>query len=276
MNYNDKLIVCSISGGKDSTAMALNLLEQGYTPNDFTRIFFDTGWEHEQTYTYLDYLETIIGPIQRFKLHVEKNPEYANSIDQIENMLGFESPFVRLIYKKRIFPNGRIKYCTDSLKLKLAKQYYDSLNCDYVNLVGVRAEESIKRSKYTEWEYNNRFDCYTHRPLLHWTEKNVIDIHHRFNITPNPLYLRGWNRVGCYPCIYSNKKEISKLEAGRVEVIKIIENDLNATFFKRNGVNFDIEQTLLWSKTSHGGKQFMLFDVQTPTCEKWGLCSFAG
>jgi 3'-phosphoadenosine 5'-phosphosulfate sulfotransferase (PAPS reductase)/FAD synthetase len=276
VNYENKLIVASISGGKDSTAMALHLLEQGYTQNDFVRIFFDTGWEHKTTYDYLDYLETQIGPIQRFKLNVEVNPEYKTSINKIENMLGFESPFVRLIYKKGIFPNGRIKYCTDLLKLKLAKQYYDLLDCDFVNLVGVRAEESKKRAQYDEWEYNNRFDCYTHRPLLRWDEKQVIDIHKRFNIMPNPLYLHGWDRVGCYPCIYSNKTEVGKIENARVEIIRIIENDLHATFFKRNGINFNIDDTIRWAKTSHGGKQFMLFDVQTPTCEKWGLCSFTG
>lgn len=276
MNYDNKQITVSISGGKDSTAMMLNLMKQGYKANDFVRIYLDTGWEHSQTYEYLDYLEQKIGPITRIKRQVDINPEYAESIERIENMLGFTSPMVRLIYRWKMFPNGAIKFCTSRLKLDMANKYFKDLDCDYVNLVGIRAEESFKRSKYTEWEFSEQFDCWTHRPLLTWTESDVIQIHNDFNVMPNDLYLNGWNRVGCYPCIYSNKKEIKLLERERIEIIKIMETDLQATFFKRKGVNFDIEQTFNWSKTSYGGKQFELFDTATPTCEKWGLCSFTG
>jgi len=276
VDYENKKIVVSVSGGKDSTAMMLHLLKQGYTPSQFTRIFFDTGWEHQDTYTYLDYLETQIGPIIRVKKEVDINPEYQSSIEQIETQLGFTSPFVRLIYKWKMFPNGPIKFCTEHLKLRTANEYFKSLDCDYVNLVGIRKEESRKRATYSDWEYSDRFDCWTHRPILDWTEQDVINIHHEFGILPNNLYLNGWNRVGCYPCIYSNKNEIKHLESKRIDIIRMIEHDLHATFFKRKGIAFPIDETFEWSKTSFGGRQYQLFDTNTPTCEKWGLCSFTG
>ena len=58
------LIVGSISGGKDSTAMALWLKEQGH---DCRWVFADTGWEDRQTYDYLrDVLPGVIGPNPRW------------------------------------------------------------------------------------------------------------------------------------------------------------------------------------------------------------------
>jgi 3'-phosphoadenosine 5'-phosphosulfate sulfotransferase (PAPS reductase)/FAD synthetase len=49
----DRPIIASVSGGKDSTAMALWLREQGQA---FFPVFMDTGWEHADTYAYLDSL----------------------------------------------------------------------------------------------------------------------------------------------------------------------------------------------------------------------------
>jgi 3''-phosphoadenosine 5''-phosphosulfate sulfotransferase (PAPS reductase)/FAD synthetase and related enzymes len=49
-------IIVSVSGGKDSTAMLLKALEE-YPKSQITPIFCDTGWEHESTYEYLEYLE---------------------------------------------------------------------------------------------------------------------------------------------------------------------------------------------------------------------------
>ena len=42
-NLAKRKVVCSISGGKDSAAMALWLTEQGVEVD--ARIFMDTGWE---------------------------------------------------------------------------------------------------------------------------------------------------------------------------------------------------------------------------------------
>ena len=64
-------IIVSVSGGKDSTACCLHLLELGYTTSDFRRVFIDTGWEDDTTYNYLDYLEKHIGKIERIRKNIE-------------------------------------------------------------------------------------------------------------------------------------------------------------------------------------------------------------
>jgi len=273
MEYEDCQIIVSVSGGKDSTAMCLNLFEQGYSQKDFLRVFADTGWEDKSTIDYLNYLEKTIGKILRIKANIEINPEYEQSIKTIENLLGFESPMIRQIYKYKFMSNPFNKWCTRILKINPFIDFFKSLDTEPVNLVGIRKEESPRRAKMKEWEFNQNFDCWTHRPLINWTEKQVIEIHKRFNLIPNKLYLNGWDRVGCYPCIFSKKEEIKKISEERIKIIEILENDLNASFFKPKDDNTArIRDIVRWSKTKHGGKQFLLFDIEKPTCEKWGLC----
>ena len=287
MNYTDKKIIVSVSGGKDSTAMCLDLLEQGYSKSDFIRIFADTGWEDKKTYAYLKQLEDTIGDIIILKAEIEIKEEYREYIEEIENMLGFESPMVRQSFKYLFFPSSVNKFCTKKLKIEPIKKYFDNLDDDYVNLVGIRKEESPRRSKMTEWEYNDYFDCWTHRPIIDWNEKQVIDIHHRFNLVPNKLYLEGYHRVGCYPCINSRKSEIKLLDPHRVSVIRRMEKIFSllreakgkkpATFFypvlKSNHETMYIDRVMEWSKTTRGGQQFELFSTDEPTCVKWGMCN---
>ena len=45
------MVVANVSGGKDSTALSLHLAELGI---EHRRVFADTGWEHPDTYAYLD------------------------------------------------------------------------------------------------------------------------------------------------------------------------------------------------------------------------------
>lgn len=280
-------LIVSVSGGKDSTAMCLHLFELGYTKNDFDRVFMDTGWEHPTTYQYLDDLEKIIGPIIRLKSKIKIRPEHEKYIQHFEERLGFESPFVRRTFLHASFPNRRFKWCTKELKMFPIKKYFDSLDYEFINVVGIRKEESQKRALMEEWEFNDRFDCWVWRPLIDWTEKQVIDIHHRFGVIPNRLYLNGAVRVGCYPCIMSKKKEISLLQNDRIEIIRELEETITklriqqkndhqpATLFQsvyKNNPNTKIDEVMRWSRTSRGGKQFELFSPEEPTCVRWGLC----
>lgn len=262
-------IMVSVSGGKDSTAMVLNLLDKGYS--DFEMIFADTGWESESTYTYLEYLENKIKPIIKVKSDIAIVEKWKDRIEYLENLMGFESPMIRWIYKQNCFPSGARKWCTTKLKMEPITKYYQSIDCDVVNLVGIRKEESHARSMLSEWDWNEKMFCWTHRPLIDWKESDVIDIHKKFDILPNNLYLTGSSRVGCYPCIYARKQEILNLSEKRIQIIEMIENDLNITFFK----NGPIQKMIKWSKTERGGKQYFLFNPYQPTCEKWGLCDFS-
>jgi 3'-phosphoadenosine 5'-phosphosulfate sulfotransferase (PAPS reductase)/FAD synthetase len=131
-----RTVVASVSGGKDSAAMCLWLQEQGI-PHE--RIFMDTGWEHPLTYEYLrGPLTAALGPIR-----------------ELRGPLLMED----LCRKKWMFPSRQRRFCTQELKIKPAIAYLETLDCEYVNAVGIRAQESAARSLLTEWEFSETFDC---------------------------------------------------------------------------------------------------------------------
>lgn len=310
--------VLSCSGGKDSTAAGLYLKEQGRT---FEAIFCDTGWEHQETYRYLrEVLPAHLGPIRWLRATVrwqetvrttdgkssEQAAELATRLEtyaqEFEARLGVEySPFVRLILKKAGFPTRLQRSCTPELKATPAWSYLATLD-DPLNVVGVRAEESEARAQMPEREYDPRMDCDVWRPIIRWKLDDVIAIHKRHNLSPNPLYLRNATRVGCYPCIMSRKAEIRTLDAARVSIIADLERvvaDLHTerirrrgeepvmrppTFFQASTPGEDggwvspIDEVMAWARTAHGGRQYELFAAapRDAGCMRWGLCDTGG
>lgn len=63
----DEIRICSVSGGKDSTALYCLMVE--YYGHDFVPIFADTGNEHPVTINY-------VRNLQRNFIGFELNPEY--------------------------------------------------------------------------------------------------------------------------------------------------------------------------------------------------------
>lgn len=286
-----RLVVASVSGGKDSAALSLWLTDQGI---EHERVFFDMGWEHPDTYTYLrGPLTAALGPIRELK-----------------GARGMAD----LCRWKGMFPSRTRRFCTDRLKVFPAQAYIRGLQdagAEVVNAIGIRAAESAARAKLTEWEWSDAFDCETWRPLIRWTEAEVITIHTCHGLRPNPLYLRGHSRVGCWPCIFSRKEELRRLadEAPeRIAEIRALEAEVQATYIARHdarGVSVEeaghtlptffqspstaltgagangrggvpIDAVVLWARTAHGGRQFELFaPVHEEGCVRWGLCEVA-
>lgn len=279
-------LIVGVSGGKDSTAVCLHLKKLGYTSKDYKRVFLDTGWEDKQTYQYLNYLESIIGPIIRLKADI-KILRHKETVKNLETELGYVSPMIRLMFNNLNYPRNFMRWCTKRLKIDVLKKYFNTLNYDPCNVVGIRKAESKKRSLLKEYDFNDYLNCDIWRPIIDWSEKDIINMHHKFNIKPNPLYLSGSERVGCYPCINTNKKEIKHLSQNRINLIDKIETEINKIrqeqnkspcgFFKTKNRNKTlINDVVKWSKTSYGGKQYFLFDTTEPTCIKWGLCDYRG
>jgi 3'-phosphoadenosine 5'-phosphosulfate sulfotransferase (PAPS reductase)/FAD synthetase len=274
------VVVASISGGKDSAALSLWLTEQRI---EHKRVFADTGWENAATYEHLAYLETVLGPIER---------------------VGYPGGMVALLRKNGMFPSRLRRFCTEQLKLKPIADYLKSVECD-VSAVGVRAGESAARAKMPEWEWSKDVDCHVWRPLIDWSEDDVIAIHKRHGVLPNPLYLQGASRVGCWPCVFSRKAEIkliAETDPARIDQIEALEAELAElaearmaakgtaleergfhapTFFHTKSHNNDqkgmitIRDAVTWSRTARGGKQLTLIDDAPEGCMRWGMCESA-
>lgn len=255
-------VVASVSGGKDSAALSLWLKEQGI---EHDRVFMDTGWEHPATYEYLrGELTRVIGPI------IELKPA-----------LGMEA----LVRKKGMFPSRLRRFCTEELKVFPLRDYFAALDAEAINAVGVRAEESAARARMPEWEWSGAIDAESWRPLLAWTFADVRAIHARHGLAPNPLYLRGAERVGCWPCIHARKSEIkivAESDPARIDLIEQLERELSdraqdGRFFfhgktARNSL-VPIRAVAEWARTDKGGRQFKLIDEPDDGgCMRWGLC----
>lgn len=282
---NGRRVVASISGGKDSAAMSLYLTELGI---EHDRVFMDTGWEHDATYAYLR------GPLA----------EKLGTIHEVRSRK-YPGGMVELVTKKGMFASRMQRFCTQELKVFPMRDYIRSAQDagdEVLNTVGIRRAESQARSKMPEWEWSETMDCEVWRPLIAWTEQDVIDIHKRHGLAPNPLYLKGAERVGCWPCVFARKSEIRFLaenEPSRVEFIRELEEEVarrpsaryaekgetfeslgyvRPAFFQQKtgggGRPWPIDEAVKWARTGHGGKQYELFAAAESDagCMRWGLC----
>ena len=143
-----RLVVASVSGGKDSTALALTLMENEIP---HVRVFADTGFEAPETYRYLDLLRTRLGPIEV----VRNEALWRDALPGEEGML-------TLIRRKKMFPSRLMRFCTQQLKIFPIRDHLRALQDrgdDVVSAVGVRAEESAARSQMAEWEFWDEMDA---------------------------------------------------------------------------------------------------------------------
>jgi len=250
-----KRYLCGVSGGKDSTALALYLKELK-VPVEY--YFADTGWESVSTLSHLSYLEGVLG----------------QKITHIYPELDMQS----LIKHKRIFPSRRIRYCTELLKVKPVKKHFSLPDYDIVMCTGERSEESPSRAKKPNFSKDEWMGCHVWLPIKEWTWQQVFDIAKRHGVRPNPLYLKGYKRVGCYPCIFANKPDYKAFSddpasKDRVNQIRNLEKELNLPWvqlLRESGNVEGIDALLEWATN---GFQEDIFDTDNFSCSShYKLC----
>jgi 3'-phosphoadenosine 5'-phosphosulfate sulfotransferase (PAPS reductase)/FAD synthetase len=243
-----KHIVC-FSGGKDSTALILwakdNLPE-------FTTVFCDTGWEHPLTYAYIEEInQTVLGG----KLVTLKSEKYPDMMS--------------CFLDHHMFPNGFARFCTEDMKIVPMHRFIESQNDETTTYQGIRADESDKRRSATEEQWCDDAGGYLiRRPLLHWTANQVFGFMKDRGIAPNHLYLMGLSRVGCWPCIHANLRDMKAYLRATPEITeRLMEAERlmrektgfpDRTFFRHGFIPERFCSVLI----ERDGKQFRI-----PTCE---------
>jgi 3'-phosphoadenosine 5'-phosphosulfate sulfotransferase (PAPS reductase)/FAD synthetase len=187
--------IVSISGGKDSTACLLYMLERA-KKEDVIPVFCDTKWEADETYEYLFYLEKA--------LDIE--------IVRIES-----EGMWALCERKKFVINRHMRSCTMELKIKpfqkwLKENFVGSE--EFIVVQGLRREESKARENTEVFELiksiiaGKKFYIPTLYPIAYWSEDRVFEYIESKSIKVNPLYKKGFKRVGCMPCVNASKYEI--------------------------------------------------------------------
>ncbi len=271
-----------LSGGKDSTALMLWMVyESGYPRQSLRFSFCDTGNETEQTYNHLRMLSERVHPIDWIKP---------------------ERDFYELARHKHRWPSPHARFCTQMLKLEPTRRYLNALaegGADLLLHTGVRRGESPERAKLPEREPDPFFAYPCFRPLLDWTLEDVWAIHKRYGIPRNPMYDLGCTRVGCMPCVMSDKhtfRVLGKHFPERVSRIRELEPVLTQDGRYASFVNYSqiperhrsvttrtaqgpllqvpsIDDVVRWSLTTRGGKQYELdFEGPANCTNISGLC----
>ena len=177
--------ILSLSGGKDSTALAFFMKEN--MPEIFEKlelVFCDTECDLPETYDYLNKIEIFLGKKIR-KIKSEKNFEHLIQI-----------------YKNIPAPHRR--WCTVEMKTKPFRKYLLSLDINSIkNLyVGIRSDEA-HRAKPENYQGNNIKQLY---PFIEYgiNKKDVEKILEKEGIGL-PAYYSWSGRSGCYFCFYQPK-----------------------------------------------------------------------
>lgn len=187
----DKLYVASLSGGKDSTAMVLRLIEEK-RPLDLV-LFCDTGLEFPQMYDHVRKVEQVI-TVPVVWLKAEQDFEYYMFHHTPERKPG--STYEGKIGMSWAGPKNR--WCTSVLKIRVIDKYLSSLqeNYEIVQYIGIAADEPERVKEF----------CY---PLIEWgmTEKDCLEYCYERGYDWGGLY-RLFDRVSCWCCPLQGLEEL--------------------------------------------------------------------
>jgi 3'-phosphoadenosine 5'-phosphosulfate sulfotransferase (PAPS reductase)/FAD synthetase len=307
--------VVSVSGGKDSDAIYLRALELG---RDFLPVFADTGHEHPATYEHVRLLAARTGGpevqwvkadfsfqiARKARFVAEKWPEHGVPAERVARALELLKPtgipYLDLCLWKGRFPSTRRKFCTEELKtLPITEQVMRPAiegGARVISWQGVRAEESRPRALLPRSQVITiaGLSMRVWRPILHWTLADVLEIHRRHGLPLNPLYSRGFNRVGCFPCIHATKAEVRRIgdqEEAAIAKLEEWERLVGEASKRGRGSFFShdktpgahqgradipmpgIREVVEWARTSRGGSQYTLLEADMGTvCGAWGHC----
>lgn len=171
--------ILSLSGGKDSTALAIYLRDR---ISDLEYVFCDTGEELPETYEYLDQLEAFLGK------HITRlNPD---------------RPFEHYLQIYRgVLPDARARWCTRKLKIEPFERFIGEQPC--VNYIGIRSDESHRKGYIsTKPNITARY------PFIEdgINKEDVVRILQESGLGM-PAYYKWRSRSGCYFCFFQQRVE---------------------------------------------------------------------
>lgn len=174
--------IVQLSGGKDSTAMLLMMLERNMPVDEI--LFCDTGVEFPELYKHIDAVEKFIGrKITRLK--AEHSFEYYMA----------DIPKIRYREGNRNtgygWPRMFNRWCTKHFKIEPVKKYLKDIP-EYTLYIGIAVDEPKRHKNIPE---NVR------HPLFDWgvTEKQALQYCRDHGFDFGGLYER-FRRLGCYCC----------------------------------------------------------------------------
>ena len=253
-------VIVFFSGGKDSIACVLHLLEQGVRPelwhhdvdgrgeNFFdwpcTRGYVDAFGRHFGLPVYHSWRKGGL-EAELIKQDARTGPVFYEKPDGTIGKSGGERG---AITTRRRWPSVgadlRTRWCSPIAKIDVGSAAISGQERfrgrKVLVVTGERAQESAARARYKNVERHrtnapgkrvNR-QVTQWRPVLHWDEKQVWDIIGKHKVQPHPCYRLGISRCSCMICIFSSSRQaamVEKIDAPRHEKICGYEEDFGHT-----------------------------------------------
>ena len=194
VKYRNKVDVfyVAFSGGKDSV-VTLDLVQRALPHDEFVVLFGDTGMEFPDTYDLIEHIREFC---------------------QVNNISFFQS---KSQFKPKTTwnyfgpPSTMHRWCCSvhktSPQIKLLRQITQNPYFTGMAYTGVRASESVARSKYSFVSKNEKhYGQYICNCILQWSSLEIFLHIYRFDLLLNAAYKKGHVRVGCLVCPNSKGK----------------------------------------------------------------------
>ena len=197
--YPELPLSVSFSGGKDS--LVCLILASKLENVDFNILFVNTGLEFPETIEYIDSIITKLEFTDKYcKMDIDKEKFWDNA--------------------KKYGPPGKdYRYCCKILKIGPVNELIEKcVGKRTLSLVGQRAYESIARAESKSLWSNPWIPIQLNfTPIQNWTALHVWLYIFREKMPYNPLYKKGFARIGCWLCPACSQ--------GTFEIVKEVKPD---------------------------------------------------
>ena len=196
-------IVVSFSGGKDSTAMLLHMIELGEHIDEV--VCCDTYKEFPAMYQHINKIKKVVedNNIKFTMLKSEKSFDYymfeympQRKNEKYKDVKGYSWPW------------SRNRWCTSKLKVDIINRYFKQLRQTYnvIQCIGLSYDEQYRLERESNKKENLR------HPLVEWkwTEEDCLEYCYSKGFDWGGLYSI-FKRVSCWCCPLQSLSELRKL-----------------------------------------------------------------
>ena len=226
-------IVVSFSGGKDSTAMVLQMIEIGNHIDEV--LFCDTYKEFPAMYRHIQRVKEIIEK-SGIKFTEIRSPESFDfymfehqpkrRTDKYQGLKGYS------------WAGTRSRWCTRALKLDVVSKYLKELHKQFnvIQCVGLAVDEQYRLERENNKQKNRRY------PLVEWgwNENYCLQYCYSKGFDWDGLY-KLFKRVSCWCCPLQSLQELRKLRSHFPDLWNELQ-DMDARTWRKFRADFTVEQ----------------------------------